>query len=62
MIESHLRALSNAAADPDPHAPGVVDDLVDETIEVVLAKRGRCTVVPDGTLPAGAGMALKLRY
>jgi len=46
----------------DPDAPGVVDDLVDETIEVVLAKRGRCAVVPDGTLPTGAGVAMKLRY
>lgn len=34
----------------DPEAPGVVDDLVDDLIEIVLAHRGRVTFVPDGTL------------
>ncbi|MFZ4583616.1 MAG: hypothetical protein ACOYNI_00105 [Acidimicrobiia bacterium] len=46
----------------DRDAPGVVDDLVDELIEVVLAKRGRCTVVPDGSLAGHGRVALKLRY
>lgn len=53
---------NQAIPHPDPRESGIIDDLVDETIEVVFAKRGRCAVVPDGTLPNGAGIALKLRY
>jgi hypothetical protein len=46
----------------DRDAPGVIDDLVDETVEVVLAKRGRVVFVPDGSLAHHEGIALKLRY
>lgn len=46
----------------DRDAPGVVDDLVDEVIEVVLAKRGRCHIVPDGHLAEHDRIAMKLRY
>ncbi len=49
------------AAD-DRDQPGVVDDLVDEIIEVVLAKRGRCHIVPDGSLASYDRIAMKLRY
>ncbi len=51
---------SAPAADRD--APGVVDDLVDEIIEAVLAKRGRCHIVPDGVLARYERIAMKLRY
>lgn len=46
----------------DRDAPGVVDDLVDEIIEAVLAKRGRCHIVPDGRLAEHDRIAMKLRY
>ena len=46
----------------DRDQPGVVDDLVDEIIEVVLAKRGRCHIVPDGSLARYDRIAMKLRY
>jgi hypothetical protein len=46
----------------DRDAPGVVDDLVDEVIEAVLAKRGRCHIVPDGHLAEHDRIAMKLRY
>lgn len=35
---------------PDAAAAGVVDDIVDEVIELVLAAGGRVELVPDGTL------------
>ncbi len=46
----------------DRDAPGVVDDLIDEVIESVLAKRGRCHIVPDGHLAGHDRIAIKLRY
>ena len=46
----------------DRDQPGVIDDLVDEIIEVVLAKRGRCHIVPDGSLAGYDRIAMKLRY
>ena len=46
----------------DRDQPGVVDDLVDEIIEVVLAKRGRCHIVPDASLARYDRIAMKLRY
>ncbi len=45
----------------DREAPGVVDDIVDELIELVLAKGGRVSVVPDGTLEVGSRVALCTR-
>jgi hypothetical protein len=44
----------------DPHAPDVVDDVVDELIELVLARGGWVALLDDGTLPAGTGVALTL--
>ena len=35
---------------PDPTSAGVVDDLVDDIIELVLASGGRVELVPDGTI------------
>jgi hypothetical protein len=52
----------NVEPTADRDAPGVVDDLVDEVIEGVLAARGRVHVVPDGTLAAHDHIAMKLRY
>ncbi len=42
--------------------PEVVDDIVDEIIEMVLAKGGQATIVPDGTLASRGRLALTLRY
>ncbi len=42
--------------------PEVVDDIVDEIIEIVLAKGGRATIVPDGSLASRGRLALALRY
>jgi hypothetical protein len=47
---------------PDPRAPEVVDDLVDEVIEAVLAHRGRVVMVPGGTLDDPGGVRLALRF
>jgi hypothetical protein len=55
-------ATGEAVFADDRDAPGVVDDLVDEVIEAVLAKRGRCHVVPDGHLAEQGRIAMKLRY
>jgi hypothetical protein len=46
----------------DRDRPGVIDDLVDEIIEVVLARGGRCHIVPDGSLAGYDRIAMKLRY
>jgi hypothetical protein len=54
--------LGAVAPAEDRDEPGVVDDLVDEVIELVLAKRGRCVVVPDGTLSDFDRVVLTLRY
>lgn len=45
----------------DPHAPDVIDDVVDELIELVLARGGWIALLDDGMLPDGAGVALTLR-
>jgi hypothetical protein len=54
------RAVVSPAA--DAAAPDVVDDLVDETIETVLAMGGRAVIVPDGTLATHERICLTLRY
>ena len=46
----------------DPQAPGVIDDLVDEIIEIVLAKGGEVRFVADGALSEHQRIALILRY
>lgn len=46
----------------DPEAPGVIDDVVDEVIEAVLASRGRVVFVPDGTLARWDRLAMVLRH
>ena len=46
----------------DATAPGVIDDLVDEIIEVVLAKGGEVRFVADGALQEHQRIALILRY
>lgn len=53
---NHLVAAADVA-DPE-----VVDDVVDEIIEIVLAKGGRATIVPDGTLATRGRIATALRY
>jgi hypothetical protein len=45
----------------DRDEPGVVDDLVDELIERVLAQGGRVAIVADGTLDAHQRVAAVLR-
>lgn len=45
----------------DIEAPDVVDDVLDELIEHVLAQRGRVVIVPDGTLTDRGRVALTLR-
>lgn len=47
---------------PDPSAPGVVDDAVDELIETVLAKKGKVSFMADGQLERFSRIALILRY
>jgi hypothetical protein len=42
--------------------PGVVDDIVDDTIEAVLAARGRAVMVPDHSLADHDRIAAVLRY
>ena len=42
----------------DRAAPDVVDDVVDELIELVLARGGRVQIVPDGRLGAAGRLAL----
>ena len=46
----------------DPREPGVVDDIVDETIENVLRNGGRTVVVPDASLAQHDRIAAVLRY
>ena len=47
-----VTADGSLVAAADPTAAGVVDDVVDEVIELVLAAGGRVDLVPDGTLAA----------
>jgi hypothetical protein len=46
----------------DPTAPGVVDDIVDELIELVIARVGEVVFVPDGTLGKHERVGAELRY
>lgn len=46
------------AVTEDATAPGVVDDIVDEIIELVLAGGGRVEIATDGTLALHQGIAL----
>ncbi|MDZ4825963.1 MAG: hypothetical protein SGJ13_05785 [Actinomycetota bacterium] len=46
----------------DVEHPEVIDDMVDEIIEIVLAKRGRVAIVPDGALADLGRIAMALRY
>lgn len=47
---------------PDPTAPRVIDDAVDEIAEAVIRFGGQVAFVPDGTLEKHARIALALRY
>lgn len=58
-IDPHSNDLIPAA---DVAHPEVVDDVVDEIIEIVQAKGGRATIVPDGTLASRGQIAMALRY
>ena len=46
----------------DVTAPDVIDDIVDETIEVVLQRGGNVVIVPDGTLSSHDRIAAVVRY
>ena len=46
----------------DREAPDVVDDIVDDTIELVLRTGGRAVIVGDGELEAHGRIAAVLRY
>jgi hypothetical protein len=46
----------------DATAPGVIDDVVDELIELVIAKGGQVTFVNNGGLDKHQHVALTLRY
>lgn len=50
-IDPHSSDLAAA----DVAHPEVVDDIVDEIIEIALAKGGRATIVPDGTIAPRGG-------
>lgn len=45
----------------DVDHPEVIDDIVDELIEIVLARGGWIALLPPGALPAGTHLALTLR-
>lgn len=45
----------------DVDHPEVIDDIVDELIEIVLARGGWIALLPTGALPAGTHLALTLR-
>lgn len=59
-LEYPARLLVDGTLQPsdDPAAPDVVDDAIDDLIEIVLGRRGRVEIVPDGTLAAHQGVAL----
>ena len=50
--DGHLRPAAEATA------AGVIDDVVDELIEMVLASGGRVELMPDGALAAHQRIAL----
>lgn len=52
----------NVELTADSKAPGVVDDLVDETIEIVLANGGNVVFLPTGALKDYQRIALKVRF
>jgi hypothetical protein len=56
------RAIDDITPADDRDEPGVVDDLVDDLIEVVLARGGRIAFVDDGTLASTGRIAAVLRY
>jgi hypothetical protein len=45
----------------DPEEPGVIDDVVDELIEAVLARGAEVVTVPDGSLTAQGHVVLTMR-
>ncbi len=45
----------------DVDHPEVIDDIVDELIEIILARGGWIALLPTGALPAGTHLALTLR-
>jgi hypothetical protein len=47
---------------PDVDHPDVVDDIVDELIEIVIARGGWIALLPPGHLPADTHLALTLRH
>jgi hypothetical protein len=56
IVDGHVVEVS------DPAALGVVDDVIDELIEAVIAKAGEVVVVPDGDLVDHGRVAAVLRY
>ncbi len=58
-VEPHTNHLAAAA---DVEHPDVIDDVVDEILEIVLAKGGRVAIVPDHTLTNSGQIAMALRY
>lgn len=58
-VEAETHRLIHA---DDVEHPDVVDDMVDEIIEAVLAKRGRVAIVPDGALADRGRIAMALRH
>lgn len=46
----------------DPHHPDVNDDIVDDTIELVLQQGGAAVIVNDGALADHQQIAAVLRY
>lgn len=49
-------------AEDDPEAPDVVDDIVDDTIELVLTQGGEAVMVADGDLDEAGRIAAVLRF
>lgn len=46
----------------DIEHPEVIDDVVDEAIEIVLAKSGNVVILPDGALASRGRVTMTLRY
>jgi hypothetical protein len=59
---ARLDARGNPAGAEDPLAPGVIDDLVDELVEKVLAGGGQAHFVEPGSLARFKRVAARLRY
>lgn len=58
-VDPSTNALTPAS---DIEHPEVIDDVVDEIIEIVLAKSGRVAILPDGVLANRGRMTLTLRH